>query len=80
MVLSKSYLRYEPAGCFGLVGSLKANVLFVEGEALGLKSSVQLAVVPALEDVFIWDTKKEEKVNRAIYIRFTTCIGKLYIY
>jgi hypothetical protein len=58
-----TYLRYEPSACFGLVGSLKANVLFVEGKALGLKSTVQLAICPALEDVFIWDTKRQEKVN-----------------
>ncbi|KAK3734059.1 hypothetical protein QZH41_015830 [Actinostola sp. cb2023] len=62
MVLTKSYLRYEPSSCFGLVGSLKANILFVDGKKLGQKTSGQFAVCPGLEDVIVWDTRKQEKV------------------
>lgn len=63
MVLTKSYLRYEPSGCFGIVGSLKANVLFVDGKRFGLKNTSQLAVCAALQDVVVWDTRKQEKVS-----------------
>jgi hypothetical protein len=60
MVLTKSYLRYEPSACFGLVGSLKANVLFVEGKALGLKSTVQLAIV-LLWKMCLFGTRRDKK-------------------
>ncbi|XP_048577816.1 WD repeat-containing protein 3 [Nematostella vectensis] len=58
MVLTKSYLRYASLASFGVVGSLKSNVLFVSREgARGV-----LAVAAALEDVVIWDTRRQEKV------------------
>lgn len=62
MVLTKSYLRYEPSSCFALIGSLKANVVFVDGKKLGRNNSNQLAVCAALQDVIVWDTRKQEKV------------------
>jgi len=63
MVLTKSYLRYEPSGCFGIIGSLKANVLLIDGKKLEQKNGNHLAICAALQDVIIWDTRKQEKVG-----------------
>ncbi|XP_046847985.1 WD repeat-containing protein 3-like [Xenia sp. Carnegie-2017] len=61
MVLTKSYLRYVEAGIFGVVGSARANVCLVQsGEK---RREICLAIVPALENVYIWDARLGEKVN-----------------
>lgn len=59
MGLTKQYLRYEPSAVFGLIGSQKANVVFVR-----LRGGEQGRYVAAgaCEHVFIWDVRKAEKV------------------
>ncbi|NXM93989.1 WDR3 protein, partial [Sylvia borin] len=58
MGLTRQYLRYEPAALFGLVASARAGVAFV---ALRGERGRYVAV-PACEHVFVWDTRKGEKV------------------
>ncbi|NXS80009.1 WDR3 protein, partial [Erpornis zantholeuca] len=58
MGLTRQYLRYEPAALFGLVASARAGVVFV---ALRGERGRYVAV-PACEHVFVWDTRKGEKV------------------
>uniref|UniRef100_A0A8C3U083 WD repeat-containing protein 3 n=1 Tax=Catharus ustulatus TaxID=91951 RepID=A0A8C3U083_CATUS len=58
MGLTRQYLRYEPAALFGLVASPRAGVVFV---ALRGERGRYVAV-PACEHVFVWDTRKGEKV------------------
>uniref|UniRef100_A0A8C5TXW2 WD repeat domain 3 n=1 Tax=Malurus cyaneus samueli TaxID=2593467 RepID=A0A8C5TXW2_9PASS len=58
MGLTRQYLRYEPAALFGLVASARAAVAFV---ALRGERGRYVAV-PACEHVFVWDTRKGEKV------------------
>ncbi|KAM4681903.1 WD repeat-containing protein 3 isoform 2-T2 [Amazona ochrocephala] len=58
MGLTRQYLRYGPAALFGLVGSAKGNVAF-----LALRGERgRYVAVPACEHVFVWDTRKGEKV------------------
>ncbi|KAI5106988.1 WD repeat-containing protein 3 [Silurus meridionalis] len=59
MGLTKQYLRYVASAVFGLIGSQKANVVFVR-----LKGGEQgrYVAVGACEHVFIWDVRKAEKV------------------
>lgn len=61
MVLTKSYLRYVDAGNFGVVGSSRANVCLVENGQMQRKTSC--AVVPALENVYVWDLRIGERVR-----------------
>lgn len=60
MGLTKQYLRYVPSAVFGLIGSQKANVVFVR-----LRGGEQgrYVAVGACEHVFIWDVRKAEKVH-----------------
>ncbi|XP_014739675.1 PREDICTED: WD repeat-containing protein 3 isoform X1 [Sturnus vulgaris] len=58
MGLTRQYLRYEPAALFGLVASARAGVAF-----LALRGEQgRYAAVPACEHVFVWDTRKGEKI------------------
>ena len=59
MGLTKQYLRYASSATFGIVGTQKANVLFVE--LRGIKGKYVAAA--ACEHVFIWDLRKSEKVK-----------------
>lgn len=59
MGLTRQYLRYEPAALFGLVASARGNAVFV---ALRGERGRYVAV-PACEHVFVWDTRKGEKVR-----------------
>lgn len=59
MGLTRQYLRYEPAALFGLVASARAGLAFV---ALRGERGRYVAV-PACEHVFVWDTRKGEKVG-----------------
>jgi hypothetical protein len=54
MVLTKAYLRYVPAGVFGVIASAKANVVFVK--------KPKYVGVAAVENVNIWNSKTGEKV------------------
>ncbi|XP_053312882.1 WD repeat-containing protein 3 [Spea bombifrons] len=58
MGLTKQYLRYAASALFGVIGSQKANVSFVT--LRGEKG--RYVAVGACEHVFIWDTRKGEKV------------------
>lgn len=49
----RSYLRHEPTQAFGLIASSAANCAF-DGK---------LAVVPALEDVLVWEVKTSTLVS-----------------
>ena len=65
MVLTKSYLRYVNAGNFGVIGNAKANVCLVKS---GINTQVTRretyhAIVPALENVYIWDMRAGERVS-----------------
>ncbi|XP_054642826.1 WD repeat-containing protein 3 isoform X2 [Dunckerocampus dactyliophorus] len=59
MGLTKQYLRYVSGGVFGVIGSQKANISYVtlRGGERG-----RYVAVAACEHVFIWDTRKAEKV------------------
>ncbi|KAI9143590.1 WD40-repeat-containing domain protein [Paraphysoderma sedebokerense] len=52
----KSYLRYLPAGVFGVIASTHSNVVY--------DHSGKFAVAPALEDVIVWDLKKGSIIRR----------------
>ncbi|XP_053561745.1 WD repeat-containing protein 3 [Bombina bombina] len=58
MGLTKQYLRYAASAVFGVIASQKANVNFVT--LRGEKG--RYVAVGACEHVFIWDTRKGEKV------------------
>ena len=45
----KAYLRYEPAGCFGVVTSSDANLACDHGG--------KLLITPALEKTHLWNPK-----------------------
>lgn len=59
MGLTKQYLRYDASAVFGLIGSQKANIVFVR-----LRGGEQgrYVAAAACEHVFIWDVRKAEKV------------------
>ncbi|XP_061547569.1 WD repeat-containing protein 3 [Phycodurus eques] len=59
MGLTKQYLRYVPHAVFGVIGSQKANICYVtqRGGERG-----RYVAVAACEHVFVWDTRKAEKV------------------
>ena len=64
MVLTKAYLRYVQSACFGVVCSLKANIVFVRRRNNKTSKQVTLyAVCPTLESVVVWDVKRGEKVS-----------------
>ncbi|NXX91484.1 WDR3 protein, partial [Centropus bengalensis] len=59
MGLTRQYLRYVPAALFGLVGSARSGAaafVRLRGER------GRCVAVPACEHVFVWDTRKGEKV------------------
>ncbi|KAM8976598.1 WD repeat-containing protein 3 isoform 1-T1 [Pelodytes ibericus] len=58
MGLTKQYLRYAPSAVFGVIASQKANVAFVT--LRGEKG--RYVAIGACEHVFIWDTRKGEKI------------------
>ncbi|XP_030307169.1 WD repeat-containing protein 3 [Calypte anna] len=58
MGLTRQYLRYGPAALFGLVGSARGNAAFVAFRG----DRGRCVAVPACEHVFVWDTRKGEKV------------------
>ncbi|XP_038059666.1 WD repeat-containing protein 3-like [Patiria miniata] len=58
MGLTKQYLRYSQSATFGVVGTQKANVLFVELRGVRGK----YAATAACEHVFVWDLRKSEKM------------------
>lgn len=59
MGLTKQYLRYVPSAVFGVIGSQKANITYV---TLRGGEKGRYVAVAACEQVFIWDTRKGEKV------------------
>ena len=64
MVLTKAYLRYVQSACFGVVCSLKANVVFIRKRTGNSKEQViQHAACPALESVIVWDVRRGEKAS-----------------
>ena len=64
MVLTKAYLRYVQSACFGVVCSLKANIVFVRRRINKASKQVTLyAVCPTLESVVVWDVRRGEKVH-----------------
>uniref|UniRef100_A0A8C5T0F5 WD repeat-containing protein 3 n=1 Tax=Laticauda laticaudata TaxID=8630 RepID=A0A8C5T0F5_LATLA len=58
MGLTKQYLRYADAALFGVIASQKGNIAYV---ALRGEKGRYVAV-PACEHVFLWDTRKGEKI------------------
>ena len=63
-MVNKSYLRYEPQACFGVVCSSKSNGVWLKAETLKSSRSLsQYAACPALENVIIWDVKRGEQVR-----------------
>ena len=73
MVLTKAYLRYVQSACFGVVCSLKGNVVFVRRRTNKLSKQVTLyAVCPALESVVVWDVRRGEKVRTSPRSKRTT--------
>ena len=67
MVLTKAYLRYVQSPCFGVVSSLKANIVFVRRRINTTSNQISLyAICPALENVIIWDVRRGEKVTASV--------------
>lgn len=60
MGLTKQYLRYVTSAVFGVIGSQKANIAYVN--LRGGEKGRYIAVA-ACEHVFIWDVRKGEKVR-----------------
>jgi len=60
MGLTKQYLRYVAHSVFGLVASFKSNIVFLTLKGVDNK----YCAVGVCEDVIIWDTRMEEKVNK----------------
>ncbi|XP_058022127.1 WD repeat-containing protein 3 [Ahaetulla prasina] len=58
MGLTKQYLRYADAALFGVIASQKGNIAYVT--LRGEKG--RYVAVPACEHVFLWDTRKGEKI------------------
>ncbi|KAM6473209.1 WD repeat-containing protein 3 isoform 1-T2 [Liasis olivaceus] len=58
MGLTKQYLRYTGTALFGVIASQKGNIAYVT--LRGEKG--RYVAVPACEHVFLWDTRKGEKV------------------
>ncbi|XP_035031091.1 WD repeat-containing protein 3 [Hippoglossus stenolepis] len=59
MGLTKQYLRYVTSAVFGVIGSQKANIAYVN--LRGGERGRHVAVA-ACEHVFIWDVRKGEKI------------------
>ena len=58
MGVTKQHLRYVASGLFGLIGSSRANIVFLNlAESPG-----KHCAVAACEHVFIWDLRKVYKV------------------
>lgn len=71
MVLTKAYLRYVQSACFGVVCSLKANVVFIRRRTSKESNQITLyAACPALESVVIWDARRGEKVSVRTWLTF----------
>ncbi|CCJ29087.1 unnamed protein product, partial [Pneumocystis jirovecii] len=62
----RSYENYEFGFSWGIIVSYQSNSVFIDDKEINelFKAKSGLAVVPALEDVIIWDVKKGEKVFR----------------
>ncbi|XP_014671632.1 PREDICTED: WD repeat-containing protein 3-like [Priapulus caudatus] len=58
MVLTKQYLRYVPGAQFGLIGSLKSNIVYLELRG----QQGKYCAVATGEHVTVWDIRKSEKV------------------
>ncbi|XP_063150707.1 WD repeat-containing protein 3 [Candoia aspera] len=58
MGLTKQYLRYTGTALFGVIASQKGNIAYVT--LRGEKG--RFVAVPACEHVFLWDTRKGEKI------------------
>lgn len=70
MVLTKAYLRYVQSACFGVVCSLKANIVFVRRRNNKASKQVTLyAVCPTLESVVVWDVRRGEKVRYIMHMK-----------
>ena len=68
MVLTKAYLRYVQSACFGVVCSLKANIVFVRRRTnRASKQQTLYAVCPTLESVVVWDVRRGEKVSLHVH-------------
>ncbi|ORZ01570.1 WD40-repeat-containing domain protein [Syncephalastrum racemosum] len=52
----KSYLRYEPLAAFGVICSGKGNICY--------DKTGKAALVPALEQIILWDLKKGQETAR----------------
>ncbi|KAG4303529.1 hypothetical protein PCK1_000047 [Pneumocystis canis] len=62
----RSYKNYEFGFFWGVISSYLSNSVFVDDKEINeqFKTKNGLAIVPALEDVIIWDVKKGEEVLR----------------
>lgn len=59
MGLTKQYLRYQHTAVFGIVGSQKSNIVFLDIRGTRGK----YCAVGACENVLIWDLRTGEKVT-----------------
>ncbi|XP_055954643.1 WD repeat-containing protein 3 [Patella vulgata] len=57
MGITKQYLRFQPGPVFGVVGSLKSNIVYLDIQG----SHAKLCAVGSCEDVIVWDLKTQEK-------------------
>ncbi|CEG77506.1 hypothetical protein RMATCC62417_12246 [Rhizopus microsporus] len=52
----KAYLRHEPLATFGVIASTQSNIVY--------DHAGKVAITPALEEVILWDLKKETEIAR----------------
>ena len=64
MPLTKQCLRYEHSATFGVVCSQRSNAVLLEKGGGAKGTSGLRAVVPALEDVYVWDVRTGRRVHR----------------
>ena len=82
MGLTKQYLKYSPGATFGVVNGRQSNAILMEssrgtlaGAGHKLKPAKQLWIVaPALENVHVWDPRKEERVCMCVYRHVCVCV------
>ena len=71
MPIAKTYKRYAPLSSFGVVGSIRSNILLTDSLFQpGQYSSTTYGVTAAVENVIIWDVKKAEKVRKYVISLF----------
>jgi len=62
MPIAKTYKRYSPLSSFGVVASIRSNILLTDSLFPDKGSSI-FGISAAVENVIVWDIKKAEKIK-----------------